>query len=313
MSIGTALNIFLDEYEIAREQPFSGHALADFIRNDIPGFLEDIIGPSDRYFSHGSAGQGNWARVPWVAVFDRLITDTAQDGYDIVYLVKEDYSGVYISLNQGVTTIRNVYGSDAKEALQARAGDFLARLGSVSTDCIIGQLDLSVASSSSLGSYYEYGNVIAKYYEKGSIPDDTTLEQDLRDFLKFYQLLASKDLLPTVNTAEEDDEKGLEHEDLTKLKEHKRIERNRKLAEKAKKIHGYICQACGFDFEVKYGDIGKNFIEAHHLTPLSLLKGKKIALDPKKDFSVLCSNCHRMIHKTQYVSNIDEFKDKCIV
>ena len=313
MSIEAALNIILEEYEDAKEQPFAGHALADFIRNDIPANLEEVIGPSDRYFAHGSAGQGNWANVPWVAVFDRLITDTAQDGYDIVYLVKEDYSGVYISLNQGVTTIRNVYGSDAKEALRARAGDFLARLGKVSNDCLIGQLDLASASQSSLGSYYEHGNVIAKYYEKGNVPSDDVLEKDLKEFLKYYLLLASKDLLPTVNTAEEDDEKGLEHEDLTKLKEHKRIERNRKLAIKAKKIHGYVCQACGFDFEKEFGEIGKGFIEAHHLTPLYKLKGQKIALDPKKDFAVLCSNCHRMIHKTEFVSEVKEFREKYVV
>lgn len=313
MSIEAALNLFLEEYEEAKGQLFAGHALADFIRNDIPANLEEVIGPSDRYFAHGSAGQGNWANVPWVAVFDRLITDTAQDGYDIVYLVKEDYSGVYISLNQGVTTIRNVYGSDAKEALRARAGDFLARLGKVSSDCLTGQLDLAAASQSSLGSYYEHGNVIAKYYEKGNVPSDDVLEKDLKEFLKYYLLLASKDLLPTVNTAEEDDEKGLEHEDLTKLKEHKRIERNRKLAIKAKKLHGYTCQACGFDFEKEYGEIGKGFIEAHHLTPLNKLKGQKIALDPKRDFAVLCSNCHRMIHKTEFVSEVKEFREKYVV
>lgn len=313
MSIGTALNIFLEEYPEARKQPFSGHALADFIRNDISAYLEEAIGPSDRYFAHGSAGQGNWARVPWVAVFDRLITDTAQDGYDIVYLVKEDYSGVYISLNQGVTTVRNVYGSDAKEALRARSGDFLARLGKVPSDSITGRIDLAVESPSSLGSFYEYGNILGKYYAKGAIPTDEVLENDLREFLEYYLLLASKDLLPSVNTAEEDDETGLNHEDLTKLKEHKRIERNRKLAEKAKKVHGYKCQACGFDFEARYGKIGKGFIEAHHLTPLSQLKGQKVNLDPKQDFSVLCSNCHRMIHRTELVSQVSEFRAHYVV
>jgi 5-methylcytosine-specific restriction protein A len=101
MSIGTVLNIFLEEYPKARTQNFAGHPLAEFIRKDIPGFLEEIIGPSERYFAYGSAGQGNWARVSWVAVFDRLITDTAQDGYYVVYLAKEDYSGIYISKSRG--------------------------------------------------------------------------------------------------------------------------------------------------------------------------------------------------------------------
>ena len=101
-------------------------------------------------------------------------------------------------------------------------------------------------------------------------------------------------------------------EDLTKLREHKRIERNRELATQAKRINGYVCKACGFSFEKKYGPLGYEFIEAHHLTPLGSLKGQKIQLDPAKDFTVLCSNCHRMIHKTQYVSDIEEFRRRYI-
>jgi len=41
---------------------------------------------------------------------------------------------------------------------------------------------------------------------------------------------------------------------------------------------------CGFNFEKEYGEIGKGFIESHHLTPLYPLKGQKIDLDPKKRF-----------------------------
>lgn len=106
---------------------------------------------------------------------------------------------------------------------------------------------------------------------------------------------------------------GLNEEDLTKVREHKRIERNRKLAEKAKKVHGYVCQACGFDFSKRYGEIGRTYIEAHHLTPLHTLKGERVSLDPKKDFSVLCANCHRMIHRSEFVDRIEEFKAKYIV
>ena len=50
-----------------------------------------------------------------------------------------------------------------------------------------------------------------------------------------------------------------------------------------------------FDFQIVYGDLGKGFIEAHHRTPLSELKGEKTTkLD---DLALVCSNCHRMLHK----------------
>lgn len=313
MSIGTALNIFLEEYQAAHEQEFAGNPLADFIRNDIPAYVNEAIELSDRYLVKASAGQGNWANVPWVAVFDKLITESAQDGYYLVFLVKEDYSGAYLSLNQGVTTIHNLYGADAKHALRVRAADHLARLGPLPKNILTGPINLAAERASSLGSLYEQGNIGAKYYAKGSVPNDEVLEEDLRIFLSMYYALATKELFPGAATTEEEDEKGLLQEDLTKLKEHKQIERNRKLAQKVKKVHGYKCQACGFDFEKKYGELGRGFIEAHHLTPLSHLKGEKVSLDPRKDFSVLCANCHRMIHKTEFVSRVEDFRAAYIV
>jgi 5-methylcytosine-specific restriction protein A len=62
-----------------------------------------------------------------------------------------------------------------------------------------------------------------------------------------------------------------------------------------------------------YGEVGKGFIEAHHLTPLYSLKGQKVTLDPRRDFSVLCSNCHRMIHRTEFVSKVAEFRAEYVV
>jgi len=313
MSLNAALNLFLEEYPTAVSQPFTGHAVAEFVRREVPIAVEQIIVEDNRYIVHGSPGQGNWARVPWVAVYDRFITETAQDGFYVVYLVKEDFSGVYLSLNQGVTTIRRVYRSDAKDALSARASDYIARLGQIDKSLIVGPINLTVSSTSSLGAYYEQGSICAKYYKRGEIPNDEILGSDLKELLKLYLLLAAKDLIPASASSEEDDESGLNTEDLTNLREHKRIERNRKLAEKAKKVHGYVCQTCGFDFEKKYGEIGHEFIEAHHLTPLNSLKGQKVTLDPKKDFAVLCANCHRMIHKSEFVNRIEDFRAKYVV
>jgi 5-methylcytosine-specific restriction protein A len=243
-----------------------------------------------------------------VAIFDRLITETAQEGIYIVYLFREDAAGIYISLNQGVTTVRRAYGADAKEALRARAHDYFARLGPVEATVLTGPIDLGVGDSSSLGAFYEQGSIAAKFYERVSVPPDEVRAADLRAFLLLYQKLAGVELTVTTTTTSEEDEEGLGDEDLTSLREHKRIERNRKLAQRAKQIHGYTCQACGLSFETFYGPIGKNYIEAHHLTPLHRLKGQRVTLNPSKDFAVLCSNCHRMIHRSGLVDQVDKFK-----
>jgi hypothetical protein len=82
---------------------------------------------------------------------------------------------------------------------------------------------------------------------------------------------------------------------------HKSRERNSKLIREVKREalrrDGKLsCECCGLVFEEIYGDIGKEFIEAHHLKPISTLKpeGEKTK---KEDIALVCSNCHEMLHK----------------
>jgi hypothetical protein len=85
-------------------------------------------------------------------------------------------------------------------------------------------------------------------------------------------------------------------------------ERNRKLRKKTIAIHGFKCMACDFDFKQRYGARGENFIEVHHLKPVSTLE-KETNVDPKTEMAVVCSNCHRMIHrKIDEVLSLEELR-----
>lgn len=88
-------------------------------------------------------------------------------------------------------------------------------------------------------------------------------------------------------------------------------ERNPMLRKEAIKFHGTACKVCGFDFENKYGDWGKGFIEVHHLLPFGQSKKIKREVNIKKDLTVLCSNCHKMIHrKKEMTLTVQELKSK---
>jgi 5-methylcytosine-specific restriction protein A len=111
---------------------------------------------------------------------------------------------------------------------------------------------------------------------------------------KFWQLKLKGDFQENIETEGEFPEgKVIE-------RMHKSRERNSRAVKIAKenfiKIHKKLfCQVCDFDFEDKYGRLGKNFIEGHHIIPIS-----EMAPDHKtrpQDIVMLCSNCHRMIHK----------------
>lgn len=54
-------------------------------------------------------------------------------------------------------------------------------------------------------------------------------------------------------------------------------------------------------------NIGRNFIEVHHIVPVHERK-EEYVVDPIKDLIPLCSNCHSMIHRRNPVYSPDELK-----
>ncbi|MDQ3009377.1 MAG: HNH endonuclease [Acidobacteriota bacterium] len=67
------------------------------------------------------------------------------------------------------------------------------------------------------------------------------------------------------------------------------------------KHYGVSCQACGFNFEEFYGELGAEFIHVHHLKPLSEI-GEEYDVDPIVDLLPVCPNCHAMIHRYGLIS-----------
>lgn len=82
---------------------------------------------------------------------------------------------------------------------------------------------------------------------------------------------------------------------------HLSYERNNVAVRKAKKLHqakhkGKLpCTICKFDFSEKYNEVGKDFAEVHHAVPISWYKKRQNTL--LSDLVVVCSNCHRMLHR----------------
>ena len=294
----------LREYKIAKTEPIAGHPLAQLITKSLPEHIAGLVKAPTRYKVEGSAGKGNWAGCPWISVFDISITESAQSGYYPVYLFRDDMTGVYLSLNQGVTDIRETHKENPKKVLQIRAADYRAQIGALPTRFPEIEIDLR-SGQSNLASFYEPGNICARFYSTEALPTEDELVTDLRSLLTTYQTLVDND-----KTMGEEEEvlAGIGLEDLRRIRQHKRLERNRKLAEAAKKYHGHNCQVCGFNFQAVYGILGKGFIEAHHLRSLSKLKGTVVELDPRIDFAVLCPNCHRMIHRTDDPGDLGNFR-----
>ncbi|HVU59086.1 MAG TPA: HNH endonuclease [Puia sp.] len=122
---------------------------------------------------------------------------------------------------------------------------------------------------------------------------------------RFWELTLERELPADAETGDEFPEGKM----VERL--HRARERNSKVVALAKKRflekHGRLfCEICKFHFESVYGPIGENFIEGHHTLPVS-----EMPPDYKttpEEIALLCSNCHRMIHKKRPWLTMDQIQ-----
>ncbi len=81
--------------------------------------------------------------------------------------------------------------------------------------------------------------------------------------------------------------------------------RRRKLADTKRRRLPIACEVCTFDFGHAYGAHGLDYIECHHRTPLHVTGETQTRLS---DLVLLCSNCHRMIHRTRQWLTVEELR-----
>lgn len=71
---------------------------------------------------------------------------------------------------------------------------------------------------------------------------------------------------------------------------------------------GCACSVCGLDFKRVYGSVGADYIQVHHLVPLSADDGSRL-VDPVNDLRPVCANCHVMLHRKDPPYTIDELRE----
>jgi 5-methylcytosine-specific restriction endonuclease McrA len=72
--------------------------------------------------------------------------------------------------------------------------------------------------------------------------------------------------------------------------------------------YGPTCQACGLNYEVKYGALGADLIHVHHVVPLSAI-GETYQVDPMRDLVPLCATCHHVVHTRNPPYSVAEIRE----
>jgi len=182
----------LNEYVPAKSEPFTGHRIGSLFRHTFPEaiYSTDIVNPA-KYLIVGSVGQGQWATVPWVCIFDRKITTTATHGIYIVYLLAKDGNALYLTLNQGCTGIRTSHSkNETIQIMRQRAEEIRSGIDTLdfSSD---DRIDLG-SGLTELAELYQKGTILYKAYLKRNVPDEATLRTDLIKMMQIYSTYSSK-------------------------------------------------------------------------------------------------------------------------
>jgi len=97
---------------------------------------------------------------------------------------------------------------------------------------------------------------------------------------------------------------ALEGEEKYRISRHKYYERDPIIIAKKKALAventTLFCEACEFDFERHYNGHGTGFIECHHKFPIAK---NGIRTTQLEDLALVCSNCHRMLHRKNKAGN----------
>ena len=190
------LKKFMEEYEselnAARKDKDFKRPLGNIVRKDI-AHLIGVQLPENIYKVKGSVGAGSWADVPWIGVFDKRVTTSAQRGVYIVYLLNKTTKELFLTLNQGVTDVVTTSNSKAADNLQNRAQSIRSKIGSFPG------LESSLIGSGSKA--YDAGCIYYIKYTLDSLPEDEKLYSDLNKFIEAYKAYYDKVFL----TSEEND------------------------------------------------------------------------------------------------------------
>ena len=176
-----------DNYSQAAKGPFADSPIGDYIRNKIPQrFLETRLIDKAKYKVDASGGIGVWAQVPWIGVFRKEITESAQYGVYIVYLLSADGDSLFLTFNQGFTDIaKDKSAKETVEEMRKRASDCISKLNKRSF-----RSDENISLGSNLtnrAEMYQKGTIFYKEYQKHNLPSEEILKHDLKDMLEIYE------------------------------------------------------------------------------------------------------------------------------
>jgi 5-methylcytosine-specific restriction protein A len=289
---------------------------SEIIKSLVPDYIRSSLSLDESFFKvKGSVGAGNIAAVPWVCIFDKDVTASAQHGFYIVLLFRPDMSGFYVSLNQGWTQYEKGFKplSHAREKIVRNASICRQALKAVH----LNSQPIDLKASGNLARGYELGNIYSRHFDLIGEFSEYEFVKTLNEFVFIYSQLKNligKNILAITGIVEEEYQDVAQSGDLSggrsldsgpiPLGEKSESTRSSSsgwsrsvdIAHSALEEANYQCFFDGSHSTFTSRRSLMPFMEAHHLIPMEHQEKFEYSLDVPENILCICPNCHRQVH-----------------
>ncbi len=183
LNIKNSFEILLENYnkaKVDKVSPAEKILVRDLLSTTIPEKLSEINQGQYKIFS---SAWDKWHYCPYVALMNEKITSKHITGYYVNYMFREDMSGIYLALRQGVPEFD-------KRKLAKNSEEYRSKIRSQKEVTEFSEeIDLK-SSQGQFGKFYESANIYSKFYPKENIPSEEELISDLEKMLKLYDDLS---------------------------------------------------------------------------------------------------------------------------
>ena len=176
--------------------------------------IRKIIDESDlknKFSSKGSKRNTNLTITPFLSIKEnnaelRETHINLPKDYYITYLFRTDLSGVYLTLMWGADEVKEYQNNNDFIFIKRSQDSIIKKYECITRNKLdlnkfnMAPIDLKCGQSYSCNDEkrYEDGVIFSKFYHKDNIPSNDILVNDLKDYLKLYDLCLDNDIIPTI-------------------------------------------------------------------------------------------------------------------
>ncbi|PLR31220.1 MrcB family domain-containing protein [Chimaeribacter arupi] len=289
---------------------------------DIPELIRnklESLNRSSEFKVVGSIGQGAVSEIPWVCIFNKKITVSAQKGYYIVLLFSSDMESCTLSLNQAVTEYKEKYTSKVAMLRMRHTANLAEKFIVFNSPAFNGKISLKAKNN--LGMGYEVGAILSFQYSENNLPNQDEFLNDFLSLLKYYDDLFTicGNSLSSLNLISEEQYQqhslelastpqklgkvplspasgGVPIPPKRKISGREVYARDDRFSAEALHNAGFKCEYDPQHKTFKSNISNCNYVEAHHLIPISKQGKFKFSIDITENIVSLCPTCHRLLH-----------------